>query len=639
MKITRLIHHTTSGYALVTVLIFSLMGLLMLGGALQWSSTEIRNVARNNQYRLAQAAAEAAHEKVMSHILKDYKLGDLARVAANMGTYPTNVPAPSEHAMWQGFVFNDAQGGVGQVFVEQSDGRVYTNLPPPYIGLNGWRAVYKIIANARQTNVLHDITAAVQQDVWLIAAPIFQFGIFYNGDLEIHPAAGLQVGGSVHCNGDIWIGSSPAFLGPVSATGNINHRRHPNDPSQANGSPTYGLTRTTNAPTLTLPIGTNNTFDAVYEVIKKAPTGEDPNSNIGQERYFNKAELLIMVTNNAVQLIAKRPFTLTNSASSYPVTVHPMQWTNFMSTNKSFFDQREQKTMRLTEIDVGRFGEWSRTNWPCQQALLSAGVHGAAQTMRTNAAILITNNPPINLLYVADERTTNSTTGTALRLINGQFLPTGGTNFTYVTNFVGTNMVVFTNRETLVHRGLTVATLNPLYVKGNYNCTNNSHLNTTNTASTLPASLVSDALTILSSSWNDANGANSYTTRNPSSSLTVNAAVLTGITPTTNHTSYYSGGVQNIFRMLENWNNGPREVTFNGSMVVLFASKRAVGRFVNINQTGSYYSVPNPREIYFDRKYLDAANLPPGTPMYRDLVIDRWSTLPPNSTNYVQTFY
>jgi hypothetical protein len=46
--------------------------------------------------------------------------------------------------------------------------------------------------------------------------------------------------------------------------------------------------------------------------------------------------------------------------------------------------------------------------------------------------------------------------------------------------------------------GFTVATPNPLYVWGNYNCPNSAYLGTTNTTTDYPASLVSDALTILS---------------------------------------------------------------------------------------------------------------------------------------------
>ena len=53
--------------------------------------------------------------------------------------------------------------------------------------------------------------------------------------------------------------------------------------------------------------------------------------------------------------------------------------------------------------------------------------------------------------------------------------------------------------------GILVATPNPLYVWGSYNCTNPAFLGTTNTSSgsTVPCALMSDALTILSSARSD----------------------------------------------------------------------------------------------------------------------------------------
>jgi hypothetical protein len=63
------------------------------------------------------------------------------------------------------------------------------------------------------------------------------------------------------------------------------------------------------------------------------------------------------------------------------------------------------------------------------------------------------------------------------------------------------------NGHTLLPKGLTIATPNPLYVRGQYNVSTNgatTPLPTTNTTKTLPASLVGDSITVLSTSWNDA---------------------------------------------------------------------------------------------------------------------------------------
>ena len=85
---------------------------------------------------------------------------------------------------------------------------------------------------------------------------------------------------------------------------------------------------------------------------------------------------------------------------------------------------------------------------------------------------------------------------TAVRLKNGTTIPTN------MVNIAGNNQP----------SGFTVATPNPLYVWGNYNCPNSAYLDTTNTTydSDYPASLVSDALTILSPNWVDSQSATSF---------------------------------------------------------------------------------------------------------------------------------
>jgi hypothetical protein len=230
----------------------------------------------------------------------------------------------------------------------------------------------------------------------------------------------------------------------------------------------------------------------------------------------------------------------------------------------------------VTEINVSRIQNWSATNTTVQSVL------GAGN--------------PVNLVYVADRRSTTSSQLTGVRLINGQTLPS---------------------------RGLTVATPDPLYVKGHFNQPTTAHLGTTNTSNAKPASLVSDALTILSGNWQDSKSANSYTTRS-ATDTTVNAAILTGIVETTNNPVRYSGGVHNLGRFLENWSGDT--FTCNGSMVVLFPSAKATKPF---QQPGAYYYPPS-REFAFDKNYLDITKQPPGTPEVRALIRNSWATVAPN---------
>lgn len=242
--------------------------------------------------------------------------------------------------------------------------------------------------------------------------------------------------------------------------------------------------------------------------------------------------------------------------------------------------------MKTTELDIAKFRIWAATN-TAVIAKLGAG------------------NTP-NIIYVADDRSVSGSEKTAVRLINGQTQST---------------------------RGLTLATVNPLYVKGHYNCTNAAHLGSTNTSSSRPASLIADALTIQSGAWSDQSSNSGYTGR-VATDTTVNAAILAGVVYSAGPTgqSPFSGGVQNYPRLLEAWSG--RTLTLNGSLVNMFDSARATAPF---QMPGVYYNAPN-RSFNFDANFLDATKQPPGTPELRALIRSSWVAVPPNRTNYVEAF-
>ncbi|HEY9508934.1 MAG TPA: hypothetical protein VIV82_03650, partial [Verrucomicrobiae bacterium] len=170
---------------------------------------------------------------------------------------------------------------------------------------------------------------------------------------------------------------------------------------------------------------------------------------------------------------------------------------------------------------------------------------------------------------------------------------------------------------------LTVATKSPLYVKGNFNLNNgDTTVGQTDTSKTKPASLVGDAITVLSGNWDDSNAGQALNKRQ-AANTTVNAALLGGIVKTTKHgnNKYYSGGAENFIRFLEDW--GGKSLTYNGSMVVMFESQIATNNWQN---TGNYYEAPT-RRWAFDVNFLDQSKLPPGTPQLRKLVRGQWSIL------------
>jgi hypothetical protein len=415
--------------------------------------------------------------------------------------------------------------------------------------------------------------------------PIFQFAIFYNSLLEFTWQATFTVNGRVHANGDIYVGSASAltFNSLVTTAGAIYKTNWDGHTlSQMTGAINYNgnPASVTNVSRVAPQIATNGTPAGMREIINMPPPGEDPLSDIALQRYYNRFGVDLLVSNLTVTVH------LRNSLTGAPVSLSVTNWgTNssslqatfpFISVTSSFIDQRElSKTVRLTQIDVGMYSQW----------------------LANNPAVLATFlGEPFspNVLYVADNRTSATNTDLfAVRLVNGAILPTNGPSG--------------------APTGWTLATPNPLYIQGHYNIGPGGSTvpGNSDTSKTFPASLVSDALTILSPNWQDSQSSLLITdgSKSKANNTTVNAAILTGIVYSTDGTSnHFSGGVMNVPRLLEDWTGVT--LTLNTSIVNLFPSARATNWFRN---PGLYYYAPT-RAFSFDRNFTNWTKLPPATP-------------------------
>jgi hypothetical protein len=74
------------------------------------------------------------------------------------------------------------------------------------------------------------------------------------------------------------------------------------------------------------------------------------------------------------------------------------------------------------------------------------------------------------------------------------------------------------------------------------------------------------------------------------------------------------GGTHNFLRYLENW--GGETLFYRGSLVSLYAAEYDVGIY---KCCSTVYSPPT-RNYAFDVEFLDPSRLPPGTPLFRDVV-------------------
>jgi hypothetical protein len=597
-----------SGYALMLVLFVIAGCLVVLSATMTRAFGNAKLNSRNNQYVNGLYAAEASTEKVIAKMKSDFMVGNLTAVTNNMDQYRGLVPLATESSYWSGFEFNDCKGHVGQNYVECTSSIGWGALSSAF-GLYGWTNRYRILSNAKQLNTLYDFKSAVQQDVELDLIPVFQYAIFYNGLMEFTWCATLTVNGRTHANSNIFVGSASAltFNSVVTATGGIyrtNWAGHTTSEFTGavnyNGSPGY----VTNTHSLSLPIGTNNSAAAVREILNIPPAGESITSPMAQQRYYNKAAIVMLVTDTNVTAMIKNSIsdTASNIVATYSGTNYGLVITNFpfLSLTNTFTDAREGKVVKASQLDMGLLKTWMLSN-------------NVMNTKFPNTGGIYDKDGAIpNILYINDMRTITAAQMDAIRLANGTVIP---------TNMTTAN----------VASGFTVATPNPLYTWGHYNAPVPAQRDTTNTGGCFPASLISDAMTILSTNWHDSASAGALSGR-IAGSTTVNAAILTGIVYSTgNSDTTYSGGVMNLPRMLEDWDGSGTILTLNTSIVNLFNSVQATNQF---KMPGVYYYAPWKRQFTFDINFLDYRKLPPGTPTLPVINRVKWAAPPAGMTNY-----
>jgi hypothetical protein len=568
-----------AGFILLLVMIMLTISLLTVAAVYSYTiSTELNN-QRNNDYSVAVSAAEAATEKVVAQVSSDFMNKGIAYVAAHTSSYSQMVPLASEASVWTNFSFMDMAGNAGATSLQYSNLSGFPQING-YAPLRGFIDQVRIVSNARANNNLSGVVGSVYQDIQLAQIPIFQYAIFYNVTLEFTPEPPMTIWGPIQCNTNIYLNpmGTLTFLNNISSSGNIIQGPNPASPTMPNlgGTVVFDGTHVSDISTLSLPVGTNNTPAAVQQVIQIPPVGEDPASAMGQQRYYNKADLIILVNNNGI--VAE-----SGLASSFAQQVPTNELALFVSTNMSFYNKRETKTVKAIQIDVGALTLWNATNKSFSPALASKNVE---------------------TIFVADLRTLPSADEPGIRLVNGATLPP---------------------------LGLTVATPDPLYIQGNYNVPA-SALGTTNTTGALPASIASDAITILSTTWNDTNSTLNLSSR-IAGNTTVNAAFLTGIVASS--ASSDSGGVENFPRYLEDWSNATN--TYNGSMICMYYSHIATGPWLGIGSTYNIYNPPT-RNWSLDQNFQYQNKLPPGTPCLAVVFRQDWHIPAAFTMNIVTCF-
>lgn len=436
-------------------------------------------------------------------------------------------------------------------------------------------------------------------------APIFQYSVFYEGDLELAPGANMRIEGDVSANGSIYMGSTPTgtltltqkvrYLPPggfnvdlTDPANPVTTYRKPGTPvGAALSAPLFATSQSSQVERLDDAENLQGGVDAdelvarrpdlfptandVYRSIIAPPPGSsNPNETpstydstlgddptISAQRIYNRAGMRLTVNTNGTVSIEK-----VDTVSGNATDVTGQFSSAITGTAQSVHDMREGKDVAMTTIDVS--------------------------VLKT---LLANNYSDFNgVLYVNVKSNTPTNPG-GVRLINATTTPTNSYN-----------------------TGFSVATNAGLYVKGDYNTTPRSD-GTTN-----PAMLMGDAVTLLSNSWVDADSGASMYNGDPSiysgkrradanvdpsdgaKRITIEAGVLTGNVPASSLAP--SGGAQNLVRYLEDFGTNSINVVMHGAVGRLFQSKDFTAGFKQPGYGDDVYRAPAKRDIQFNRALL-----------------------------------
>lgn len=486
----------------------------------------------------------------------------------------------------------------------------------------------------------------VDAEIRMYQIPLFQFGVFYEGNLEISPGPSMTVGGPVHTNSNAFFRAfsgtaTLALKGPVTAVGTIYQwslggpLRYLTDPEDTTswytvaglnsslaaaipGSilparPSGGFNVAPGSQKLTLPIGGANPVDLI------APHQPSDPPELARQQF--DAKIVCPATGYCSRFING-------------VNVQP-PW---ITGPRVFYDRREQRWVKVWDFDVGVM---------------------ASNTVGTQDSIFYLAD---NILMTQDRGVKHDIVINAFRIVNGAALP----------------------------RNLTIASANPIYILGDFNVPQaGGPCFPADATGPIPndqkycnAMIAANAVTLLSPNWPRLAKASSDPAKQGAGSLEqdsanlvwtiapeppiavpppgvgppssnfpnltypamvirVNAAILTGNKPTpanllppvvtgafndNTYESVYEGGWHNTIRFLEDLQTDT--VVFNGSFVCIWSAEYPGLRRMPIppaTKVISGYYMPPTRKWSFDPRFSNLNNMPPGTPYLSTGVFASWS--------------
>lgn len=457
-----------------------------------------------------------------------------------------------------------------------------------------------------------------------LSTPLFQFAVFYDGDLEIMPGPSMAISGRVHTNQDMYLGSNNTLrlnTNYVHAVGSM-FRNRKDDPTLSQGSVLirewvqnpwnlaepanyYSMWSKSQLASLGIPSigGFDSNFTTGWDVDGNGvytdagdllpfgpgalaywdePTGYANGSGNTVETGEHDLGEAVVPQIGSIHMFEEESggdYAWDSATSSYqPVT--PGTGTH---TKGYYHDNADLqilvnaagtsfKAYNSAGTDITALVSSAISLSTIYDARQANGGSGVTKLVDINVGLLqATGQYPANgLIYAAHYGAGTGTSAKGVRLKNGALLPAK----------------------------LTVASEDPVYIQGDYNTGNAS-------VTQKGAAVICDAVNLLSNSWN--NTKNRTSGLPGASATTYNVAMIAG--NQTSGVGNYNGGLENLPRFHENWTG--INCTIKGAMVNTWTSAHATAPWV---YGGNRYQAPN-RIWSYNTAYNSVLNLPPFTPM------------------------
>ncbi len=655
----RSLRNDTSGFALIAVFMMIAVISSLFATYLVISRTELKSLKASKNSFSGFNAAEAGLN-LRADIIKN----EFVNYNRPAGTSPTDaaacaVPATAGTGDFACETYTLESGHEATTFVKEdatNPANIVIPLGEPFAGLTA--AEYRFTVASVARNKKDDKEANLELVFKARLVPLFQFGIFFNDDLELVEGGTIYMGGPIHSNKDIYLAQQAAywipnpysyFEGPMSATqtlfrgakfqtsctggsggwsGGWHYDIFVDDLSAYRELPDCSGSRFAiddadlvdfngnvlqNVFEVTVP--SVNTFEAFAQ-----PDPAQPNTFT----YWDRSDVR---------------FVLRLTAGGVPDTTNAATGIEVVASDGTLLTQATNHLNSATDCPglhvtaggagraVGAKGDWSgsyssddrlrlfrdyqhhstidryETVLDVDMQALFNCMHNYSGDFFSSGGLDDSSDGGLVLFFAIDgPRSADAHNDYAVRLRNGAVLQ---------SNVVGAPDV----------RGLTVVTDQKAVIWGDYNALD---------ADWIPAAILSDSQYILSDVWTDAWSNTSQAWHNRwtgNTELRVQVAILSGAFPScggngvtcTGSLNDFGGGYTGSFRFNETWYDGNRWGTsytqqpfyWNGSLVSLDEPRHndtPLGPF-------NYFSSPS-YNFSYDTRFNDPDQLPPLTPRF-----------------------